>query len=110
VFALGLFVLNATTTESRTLNHLIPFVIVLVIHSTDWTRGRVLAFAAVALAWSKVWVLIGYTDRASSFGYMMQQGPWSSNSAYLVQSAAVVVTAGLLIAAWRSSTPPPPAR
>jgi len=110
VIALGLFVLNAVTTESRTLNHLVPFVIVLVVHSTDWTRGRALAFAALALAWSKVWVVIDYTDRDHSFAYMAQQGPWSSDSAYVIQAIAVVVTAGLLIAAWRNSKPPPPAQ
>ena len=110
VIALGLFVLNGVTTESRTLNHLIPLVIVLAIQSSEWTSGRVLAFAAVALAWSKVWVVIAYSDRDSSFAYMMQQGPWSSDSAYLIQAVAVVVTGGLLIAAWRSSRPPPQAQ
>ena len=110
VIALGLFVLNATTTESRTLNHLMPLVIVLVFDSTEWSRGRALVFAALALAWSKLWLPIGYTDAQHSFRYMMQQGPWAANSAYLWQLVAAAVTAAVLTLAWRSSTPPPPAR
>jgi hypothetical protein len=108
---LAMVVVTAVTPESRHLTHLVPFVLVLVISSTNarWTRGRLAIFAILAFAWSKVWWHIGYDvpHEATSWPdlrYTMHLGPWASDATFLAHLAAAIVTAAILAISWRRAT------
>jgi hypothetical protein len=113
-FTLAITVAFAAGSQSRLWNHLVPFLVLgtLVVTDDRWTRGRALAFAALALAWSKVWFTIGY-DRHINWlvfpnqRYYMHQGPWASNTMYLVHLAAAAVTCAVLVAIGRARPPGP---
>ncbi|MEO8550185.1 MAG: hypothetical protein ABI678_09425 [Kofleriaceae bacterium] len=103
VIALALVVAFASGANSRQWNHLAPFLVAATIVATAevWTVRRALGFAALALAWSKVWLTLGY-DQPLGFWefpnqrYFMNQGPYASDAMYLVHVAAVAVTAFVL--------------
>ncbi len=105
VLALGLALAFAAGSNSRQWNHLLPFVVALTIAATAdaWTPRRVIAFAVLALAWSKVWLVIGY-DRPLAWHefpnqrYFMNTGPYAADGPYFVHLVAAVFTLlGLIV-------------
>ncbi|HUJ63096.1 MAG TPA: hypothetical protein VLX92_31580 [Kofleriaceae bacterium] len=112
---LGMIVVFAAGSNSRQWIHLLPLLVALAIAATHdrWTPRRALAFAAIALAWSKLWLHIGY-DRIVSFWefpnqrYFMNTGPYASDTMYLVHLIAAAVTAALVFALLRVSSPSAP--
>jgi hypothetical protein len=103
VLVLALAVGFAIGPESRHVIHLVPLLATLTIFATEawWTRRRVLVFAALVLAWSKLWWKIGYVTSVSPFEwpdqrYFMHFGPWASVETYIWHLVAVVITAGVL--------------
>ena len=113
VLGLGLVVLTAVTPESRHLNHVMPFAIVACITATAdrWTPARTAGFAVLALAWSKLWLHIGYDEPHDpsawpDLRYTMHHGPWATDATFLAHLAAAVVTAGLLVLLARVTRPP----
>jgi hypothetical protein len=110
VIALGVVVLTAVSSESRHLNHLMPLVVVLVFTATaeHWTVGRALVFAVSSLAWSKVWMRIGYVEARDPFAwpdlrYTMHHGPWATDATFIAHLIAALVTSVMLAIAFRRS-------
>jgi len=104
VLAAALIVAFAIGSESRQWVHLLPLLAALAIAATHawWTPRRALAFAALCLAWSKLWWPIHYLRPTSPFAwpalrYFMHLGPWASATTFLVHLAAAVVTALVLL-------------
>jgi hypothetical protein len=103
LLALALALAFAAGSNSRQWNHLLPFVVAATIAATHelWTSRRVAAFALLTLAWSKLWLKIGY-DTAEHWWefpnqrYFMNHGPYANDTMYVVHSIAAVVTAALL--------------
>jgi hypothetical protein len=101
--ALIILVAFAAASESRQWIHLVPLLVAVTVAATDdaWTPRRALAFAALALAWSKLWLHIGY-DKPGDWRvfptqrYFMNLGPWASDTSWGIHLAAAVVTAGVL--------------
>ncbi len=103
--ALSLVVLVAfaAASESRQWIHLLPLLVAATVAATDdvWTPRRALAFTVLALAWSKLWLHVGY-DKPGDWRvfptqrYFMNLGPWASDTSWAIHLAAVVVTAGVL--------------
>ena len=99
VIALALTLGFAAGSNSRQWNHLLPLAVALTIAATEplWTPRRAMAFTALALAWSRLWMAIGY-DRHITWWefpnqrYFMTQGPYASDAMYLVHLAAAVAT------------------
>ncbi|HEX5057768.1 MAG TPA: hypothetical protein VFV99_00350 [Kofleriaceae bacterium] len=103
VLALALALAFAAGSNSRQWNHLVPFIVAATIAVTHelWTTRRVVEFAALTLAWSKLWLVIGYDkhDNWLTFPnqrYFMNQGPYANDTMYLVHLIACAVTTGLL--------------
>jgi hypothetical protein len=66
-----------------------------------WTRARVAVLAVVAIAWSKLWLVIGYDTPHDAFAwpdlrYTMNQGPWASMDTFVAHAIAAVVTGAVL--------------
>lgn len=106
VLALVLVVAFAAGSNSRQWSHLVPFLVAATIAATHawWTARRVLGFAVLAFAWSKVWFHLGYDTVIDwhSFPnqrYFMNTGPYSADGPYLVHLAAAAITIALV--AWR---------
>ena len=111
VLGLGVVVMNAVTTESRQLAHLMPFVVVLAIEATAtaWTPKRAAVFAGACFVWSKLWWHIGYERAHDPYAwpdlrYTMQQGPQASDATFGVHAIVAVATAVLLVYVLRSGT------
>jgi hypothetical protein len=59
-------------------------------------------FAAIAVAWSKVWIKLGYDVHIAFWNFpnqrfFMNHGPYASDTMYVVHLCAAVVTAGAVI-------------
>jgi hypothetical protein len=116
--ALGLAMIVgfAVGSQSRQMIHLAPLLVTATIAATAswWTTGRVLVFAVLYLAWSKLWWKIGY-DQPLKWSewpnqrYFMTQGPWASDEMFLVHLAAVIVTAIALVLLFRHARSTEPA-
>lgn len=96
----------AVGTESRQWTHLFPLFAVLAVSTVAWTRRSLLIFAALALAWSKLWWPMATGHAGSSYDwpalrYFMQLGPWASDGTYLAHLLAAVATAIVL---WRATS------
>jgi hypothetical protein len=105
VIALAMTLAFAISAQARQWVHLWPLLVALAIAATAevWTAGRAAGFAALALAWSKLWLTIGYDVHVDHRAwpnqrYYMQLGPWASDGTYVVHLAACAVSA-LAIAA-----------
>ena len=105
VLVLGVTLAFAAGSQSRQWIHLVPFLVAVTIAATEpvWTPRRALCFAALALAWSKLWLTIGYDRHATWWQfpeqrYFMHQGPWASDAMYLVHLVAALVSA--LVLGW----------
>lgn len=97
--SLALTLAFAAGSESRQWGNLVPFLVTITIAATEarWTPRRVIAFTAIALAWSKLWLPIGYDVPGDwrSFPnqrYFMHLGPWASDQMYAVHGIAAVAT------------------
>ena len=108
LLALALALAFAAGGNSRQWNHLVPFVVAATIAVTHerWTVPRVLGFAALTLAWSKVWLKIGYDKHEHWWSfpnqrYFMNHGPYATDLMYLAHLGAAIVTAALLYALLR---------
>jgi len=89
----------APGSESRQWINLVPFLVTITIAATEerWTRGRAIAFAVIALAWSKLWLPIGFDVPGARQAlpyqrYFMHLGPWASDRMYLVHLTAAVAS------------------
>jgi hypothetical protein len=110
VLALAMALAFAAGSNSRQWNHLVPLVVAAAIAVTDerWTAGRAIAFSALALAWSKLWLTIGY-DRHHHWHefpdqrYFMNHGPYANDSMYLIHLIAAVLTGLALFLVLRGS-------
>lgn len=96
---LALTLAFAAGSESRQLINLVPFLVTITIAATEarWTARRAIIFAAIALAWSKLWLPIGYDVPGDwrafpNQRYFMHLGPWASDRMYLVHGIAAVAT------------------
>jgi hypothetical protein len=108
--ALGLAMIVgfAVGSQSRQMIHLAPLLVTATIAATAswWTTRRVLVFAVLYLAWSKLWWKIGY-DQPLKWSewpnqrYFMTQGPWASDEMFVVHLAGVLVTAIVLVVLFR---------
>jgi hypothetical protein len=111
VLTLGIVVISSVSSDARHLLHVMPFIIVITVTATAdwWTPRRAIAFAAIYLVWSKVWLKIGYTSVHDSLSwpdlrFFMQHGPWASDTTFLAHLIAAVVTAvglWLLLRQWK---------
>jgi hypothetical protein len=106
VLALGALVVFGVSPDARHIQHYIPFLIVCAVTATRdwWTPRRTLAFVALALAWSKVWLRIGYDAPHDSYAwpdlrYFMQQAAWASDTTFLAHLVAAAVSALILYGA-----------
>jgi hypothetical protein len=103
VIAIAMVVAFAAGSESRQWSHLFPFLVAATIAATHerWTPRRALGFLALAVAWSKIGLTIGY-DRHVNWlefpnqRYFMTQGPYASDTMYVVHLIAAAVTAGIV--------------
>jgi hypothetical protein len=101
--ALVVLVAFAAASESRQWIHLLPLLVAVTVAATDraWTPRGALAFTALALVWSKLWLHIGY-DKPGDWRvfptqrYFMNLGPWASDTTWAIHLAAAVVTAAVL--------------
>lgn len=103
----------SAASESRQWIHLFPLLVALALGATAdrWTPRRAVAFAVVALAWSKLWLKIGFDHIAGwhqqpDESYFMQIGPYASDSSYLAHLVAAVVTAAAIFAVLRFRSAP----
>jgi hypothetical protein len=103
VLAFAMAVALAVSPEGRHLTQLMPSVIVATIHATAprWNLRRVLVLAALAVAWSKVWLKIDYDRAIYQFAfpnqrYFMQFGEYSNDTTFVAHLIAAGVTALVL--------------
>ncbi len=89
----------AAGSNSRQWNHLFPFVVAITIAATAdaWTTRRALVFTVLAVAWSKVWLVIGYdAPRAwhdfPNQRYFMNTGPYAADGPYFIHLVAAIFT------------------
>jgi hypothetical protein len=89
----------APSSESRQWIHLFPFLVAVTVTGTQerWTPRAAIVFLACALAWSKLWLHIGYDAPGNwlvfpTQKYFMHLGPWASDTMYLVHFGALAVT------------------
>jgi hypothetical protein len=89
----------SAASESRQWIHLFPLLVVLALAATAdaWTPRRALVFTALALAWSKLWFRIGFTEihghhEQPDQRYFMNHGPYASDRSWLVHLVAAVLT------------------
>ena len=111
VLATAMLVILSVATESRVMSHLFPFLVVAAIEATAdrWTPRRALAFAGLALVWSKLWWRIGYDQPHDAWSwpdqrFTMHQGPWASDATFLAHLGAAAVTAAILVLVLRAPT------
>jgi hypothetical protein len=103
VLALALVVAFAAGSNSRQWNHLVPFLVAATMAVTDelWTARRVVLFTTITLAWSKLWLKIGY-DKPEHWWefpnqrYFMNHGPYANDTMWLVHLGAAAITGALL--------------
>jgi hypothetical protein len=103
MLALAMTVALSIGTESRQLSHAIPMLVILAIFATAdrWTARHAIGFSVLGLAWSKIWLVIGYDRVIDSLKFpnqwfMMHVGPWASDTAYRAHLAATLVSAIVL--------------
>jgi hypothetical protein len=116
VLGLAMIVAFGAGSNSRQWNHLVPLLVAAAIAATDvrWTPARAAVFTVIALAWSKLWLAIGYDQHFSwhefpNQRYFMNHGPYASDTMYLVHLVAAAITAVIVFAITRregSRTPP----
>jgi len=101
--ALVVLVAFAAASESRQWIHLLPLLVAATVAATDklWTARRAITFAILALAWSKVWLHLGYDTPGDwrvfpTQRYFMNLGPWASDTSWAIHLGASVITAGVL--------------
>ncbi|MFT3699054.1 MAG: hypothetical protein QM831_38265 [Kofleriaceae bacterium] len=101
--ALAMIVMFAAGSNSRQWSHLVPVLVAVTIAATEarWTWWTVSGFAALTLAWSKIWLHIGYDSvdnwlRFPNQRYFMQTGPYMATDTFVVHLIAVVLTLGLV--------------
>jgi hypothetical protein len=113
---LGLAALYSVAAESRKLVSFVPFVVVLAteVIAPRLRTWHVVAFGALSLAASKVWLPINHgpypwpgklTDYPSQYLFR-NIGPWMSGDSYAIQGAiaiGVTVIVGVILAATRAS-------
>jgi hypothetical protein len=112
VIALALTLGFAAGSNTRQWNHLLPLLVALTIAATEplWTPRRALLFTALALAWSRLWMTIGY-DRHIAWWefpnqrYFMTQGPYASDAMYLVHLVAAAASTLALALLLRGPAP-----
>jgi hypothetical protein len=104
ILTLAATIAFAIGSESRQWIELFPFLAAATIAATAawWTTGRALGFAALCLAWSKLWWPLRYDQPTSPFEwpalrYFMQLGKWASDETFAAHAAAVAVTAAVLV-------------
>jgi hypothetical protein len=105
IAAFALLVMFLAASESRQWIQLLPFLAAAVITATDtrWTPRRAIIFVAIVLAWSKLWLRIGYTRPGEwlefpAQSYFMHMGPWASTTTWAIHGiAALLTTAGLYL-------------
>jgi hypothetical protein len=109
--AAGMLVGFAAASESRQWIHLFPFLVVLALAASAerWTTRRAVGFAVLALAWSKLWLHIGFNYIAGWHAqpdqrYFMHIGPYASDRMYVIHGIAAVVTAIVLTSVWRRAS------
>jgi hypothetical protein len=97
--SLALALAFAAGSESRQWINLLPFLVTITIAATEdrWSPRRAIAFSAPALAWSKLWLHIGYDSQQNwqefpNQKYFMNLGPWASDRMYLVHLIAAAVS------------------
>ena len=100
VLALGICIVSSVSSDARHLLHAMPFVIAITVTATAewWTPRRALAFALIYIAWSKVWLKIGYDTVHDSrawpdLRFFMHHGPWATDETFVAHLIAMVVTA-----------------
>ncbi len=106
---LATIVAFGAASESRQWIHLLPFLVAVTIAATDerWTPRRAAVFVALALAWSKLWLRIGYDapgiwHEFPQQRYFMHLGPWAGDRMYLVHLGCAIATALVLLALLRA--------
>jgi hypothetical protein len=104
VVAIAMVLAFAAGSQSRQWIHLFPFLTAATIAATHerWTARRALGFLVLAVAWSKLGLTIGYDHHVNWLAfpnqrYFMTQGPYASDTMYLVHLVAASVTAGFVI-------------
>jgi len=114
VFAFAMAVAMAVSPEGRHLTHVMPFVIVATIHATapQWNLRRVLVLAVLGVAWSKLWLKIGYDAPIYQFTfpnqrYFMHFGEYSNDTTFAAHLVAAGVTAIVLAIATRRARATP---
>jgi hypothetical protein len=110
-FGVAMIVWFSVASESRQWIHLLPLLVALAIAATRdlWTPRRTLAFAALALPWSKLWFVIGFDHVNGHHNYpdqryLMHHGPYASNAMYATHLAAAVITGLILTFAARRAS------
>lgn len=113
VLGFAMIVMFAAGSNSRQWSHLVPLLVAGTVAATEtwWTRGRLIAFAVITLAWSKVWFHIGYDTvdnwhRFPNQRYFMHTGPYIANGPFVIELVATLLTAALI---WLIVRPPLPA-
>jgi hypothetical protein len=103
VIAIAIVLAFAAGSESRQWIHVFPFLVAATIAATHerWTAGRAIGFLALAIAWSKIGLTIGYDRHVNWLAfpnqrYFMTQGPYASDTMYLVHLIGAAVTAGIV--------------
>lgn len=101
--ALAMALAFAASSQSRQWVHLVPLVVALAIAATDdvWTARRALAFVALALPWSKLWLVIGYDVHVAhrefpNQRYYMHHGPWASDTTYALHLVVCAMSAAVI--------------
>jgi hypothetical protein len=104
IATLAVVIAFAIGSESRQWVDLFPFLATATIAATAawWTPMRAIGFAALCLAWSKLWWPLRYDQPTSPFEwpaqrYFMQLGKWASDETFAAHAIAVAITAALLI-------------
>ena len=108
VIALALILAFAAGSNSRQWNHLFPLLVALAVAATadSWTPWRTVAFGAIAVAWSKIWLVIGYDTPLAwhefpNQRYFMNTGPYAADGPYFVHLVAAIFTLLVLLVVLR---------
>jgi hypothetical protein len=106
VVAVAVMIAFAASSQSRQWIQLFPLLATLAVAATHerWTPRAAAIFGVLALAWSKLWLHIGFDQVVNGWHefpdqrYYMQLGPWASDETYVVHLAAALITVAVL--AW----------
>jgi len=108
VLAMAMTLGFAAAANTRQWNHLLPFLVTATVAATStlWNTRRLVVFTLLSVAWSKVWLTIGYDVpdnwlRFPNQRYFMNYGPYASDATYLPHLIATVVSFVILAIALR---------